>query len=312
MSLNTQKIKDEILNTLNKRVLLCDGAMGTMLQSIGYTAASDLLNLDENARKDIIKIHLNYIAAGSEIIQTNTFGANFLKLKRSGNEKYLKLINKNAVNNVKEAINYFQEFSPNKETVKRIYIAGDIGPSGEMLKPFGNISYDEMANSFSAQAEVLIESGVDFILVETMMDLNEACAAVEGIKKLDREILIACTLTFNENGVTLMGNKAEDFGKVLIDAGCSIIGANCSVGSSSMIKITEKIRSANPDTLLIIQPNAGLPKIVNNKTIFDESPDLMAENFSHILKFNPSIIGGCCGSTPEHIKKISNLLKNDS
>lgn len=305
-------IKKEIFSILAKRVMLCDGAMGTMLQSRGYKNASDLLNLDTKSIKDVVDIHLNYIKAGSDIIQTNTFGANFLKLKRSGNEKNLKIINKNGVDAAKEAINLFNsqlsQLISDSNFKRKIYIAGDIGPSGELLQPFGTISYKEMVDSFIKQAEVLLENEVNLILIETMMDLNEAKAAVEAVRALDKEIIIACTLSFNANGVTLMGNKAEQFGPALLEAGCDIIGANCSVGSESMISITEKIRNANPEALLLIQPNAGLPKIVNNVTVFDETPEIMLKNFKKILQFNPNIIGGCCGSTPAHIKALAKLI----
>ena len=132
---------------------------------------------------------------------------------------------------------------------------------------------------------------------------------MEGAKKAAPETLIACTLSFKEDGITVMGNRADKFGKYLIDAGCDLIGANCSVGSDSMIKITEKIRNANPDALLLIQPNAGVPSFIDGMTVFNETPEMMAENFKEILNYNISIAGACCGSTPEHIRKIFAIVK---
>lgn len=300
------KIKKEILETLDERIMLCDGAMGSTLHKLGYKAIVDLLNLDCKAFEDIVQIHLDYINSGSEIIQTNTLGSSRLKLKRSGHEKDINPINKNAVSAVRKAIDLY--YNNKQHPIKRIYVAGNIGPSGELLEPFGNVKKSEMVKSFFDQIKVLIENNVDLILIETMIDLNEAIAAVEAVRKIDSDILVACTLSFTETGITVMGNKAEEYGKTLIEAGSDIIGANCSVGSKSMIEITKKIRDANPDARLLIQPNAGMPKLVDGETIFDETPEIMAENFKEIISYRPNIIGGCCGSTPEHIKKIASLI----
>jgi 5-methyltetrahydrofolate--homocysteine methyltransferase len=304
MGLNLKK-NQEFLEILDKKTLICDGAMGTSLNSLGYKGPSDLFMLKSEANDIITDIHLQFIKAGSDIIQTNTFGANILKLKHSGFSSDIELINKKAVKSAENAISLYRECSSD---TRPLYIAGGLGPSGELLKPYGNVDYQEAVNSFSKQAEILIKNKVDFILIETIMDLNEALAAVEAVKKINPNTVIACTLTFMENGVTIMGNRAEDFGKVLIDAGCGIIGANCSVGSDSMIGITQKIRNANPEARLIIQPNAGLPKVINEKTVFSETPEAMAENFKKILEYRPSIAGACCGSTPQHIKKISGIV----
>jgi 5-methyltetrahydrofolate--homocysteine methyltransferase len=299
------KIKQELINILEERVLICDGAMGTTLQSLGYKGLNDLLNLNPDSLKIITDIHLKYLEAGSDIIQTNTFGSNALKLEQSGHLLNIEIINKNAIKAAKDAVTIYQEKT--KDT-KKIYIAGNVGPSGKLLEPYGDTRYQTVVDSFSKQIEYLIKFNADFIIIETIIDINEALSAIEAVKKINPDILIACTLSFKENGVTVMGNKAEDFGKILINAGANIIGANCSVGSDSMIQITEKIRNANPDAKLLIQPNAGLPSLINEKTVFNETPEIMAENFKQILKYNPSIIGACCGSTPNHIKKITDLI----
>ena len=299
------KKKKDLLSILKDKILLCDGAMGTMLQSYGYGGSIDLLNLENAALKSITDIHLGYLEAGSDIILTNTLGSNKIKLEQSGTEKEIKNINRNAVDAIKNAINIFREKT---KSSRKIFIAGDVGPSGKLLEPYGNIKFKDAVSSYMAQIETLMENGADFILIETIIDLNEALSAVEASKKINPDITIACTLTFQENGVTVMGNRAEGFGSILLDSGCDIIGANCSVGSDSMIDITEKIRNANPEALLLIQPNAGLPSVVNGKTIFNETPDIMAENFKKILMFAPSIVGTCCGSTPDHTRKIAELL----
>ncbi|MBM3705128.1 MAG: 5-methyltetrahydrofolate--homocysteine methyltransferase [Actinobacteria bacterium] len=299
------KNRYEFLAILDNKMLFSDGAMGTELQKLGFKGSPDLLNLDAEALKSISKIHLDYILAGSDIIQTNTIGSSFIKLKHAGYEQEIKRINSNAVDAARNARNIFYE---KHDKSREIYIAGDIGPSGELLEPYGNTSFDFVVESFAKQAEILLDCGVDIIVIETMIDLNEAKAAVKAVRELDANIAVACTLSFRENGVTVMGNRAEEFGEVLVEAGSDIIGANCSVGSDSMVSITGKIRNANPSAKLFIQPNAGLPKLIDGKTVFLESPETMAENFRGILKFKPDIIGACCGSTPEHIKKIAELV----
>ena len=140
------------------------------------------------------------------------------------------------------------------------------------------------------------------------MDLNEALAAVEATRILSDSIPISCSLSFGASGVTIMGIKAEESVGTLLEAGCDIVGANCSVGSDSMFDIVKKIRKAEPDARLIFQPNAGIHVLKNGKTTFNETPETMAANIKSYLQFNPSILGGCCGSTPAHIRELVNIL----
>jgi len=301
-----KKTKQDLLTILRNRTLICDGAMGTTLQSFGYKGPYDLLNLNSDGLNSISEIHLKYIEAGSDIIQTNTLGSSALKLEQIGKLQDLKEINRQGVNAARNAIEFFR---PKNNQGRSIFIAGDIGPSGKLLEPYGDTKYRVLVDAFSSQAEILIDSGADLIIIETMIDLNEALAAIEGVKKADTEIIIACSLSFKENGITVMGNRAEDFGSRLLEAGCDIIGANCGIGSDSMIAITEKIRNFNPDALLLIQPNAGMPSIIEGMTVFNETPEIMAENFKDMLKYGIAIAGACCGSTPGHIRKISEIVK---
>jgi 5-methyltetrahydrofolate--homocysteine methyltransferase len=304
MNSYSKKNKD-LLSVLKNRVLLCDGAMGTMLQSYGLSGPTDLFNLDDKALKIITDIHLGYLEAGADILLTNTLGSSKLKLNLLGFEKDIEEINGNALNALKNAIGIYREKS---QSNRDIFIAGDVGPSGKLLEPYGDIKLNDAVSSFRAQIEVLLENGADFILIETIIDLNEALAAVKAARDIDPEVAVACTLSFKEDGVTVMGNRAEEFGSILLDSGCDIIGANCSVGSDTMIDITKKIRNANPEARLLIQPNAGLPEIDNGMTVFNETPEIMVKNFKEILKYKPSIVGTCCGSTPDHTRKIAELL----
>jgi len=305
MSNHNFKNKQDFLNAVENKILICDGAMGTSLQDLGFTENPDSLNLNKENIKSVIDVHLSFLRAGSDIIQTNTFGSNPAKLKSYGLISDIEKINTNAVAAAREAINTFRKESSNS---RDLFIAGDIGPLGKLVVPSGEIKYSEAIDLFSQQIDVLIKNNVDFILIETIMDLHEALAAVEAVKKIDEDIPIACSLTFDKKGVTLMGDKAEDIGEPLLEAGANLIGANCGVGSDSMVVIAEKIRRANPGAKIFFQPNAGLPVLINGKTTYNEAPEFMSANIKKILQFNLSVVGACCGSTPAHISKIAELV----
>jgi len=302
---NINKIK--LLDIIDKKILVSDGAMGTTLFSAGISKYPDSLNIDNNSIRKIIDIHLSYLEAGSDIIQTNTLGSTPIKLESFRLENETKKINENAVNAAKEAENIYRSKSGDE---KPLFIAGDIGPLGKLLEPVGTLKYEDAVSAFSKQAEILIGKKVDLIIIETIMDLNEALAAIEATRKISEDIPIACTLSFGENGVTIMGNKAEDVTSRLINAGSNIVGANCSIGSAAMISVAGKMREANPEARLIFQPNAGLPMLVEGKTIYNETPEIMASNIEKFLPYKPSIIGACCGSTPEHIKEIIKVIRS--
>jgi len=299
--------KIKLLDIIDKKILVGDGAMGTSLLSAGISEYPDSLNIDNNHIRKIIDIHLSYLEAGSDIIQTNTFGSTPIKLKSFKLENETEKINENAVNAANEAVSIYRSKSGDE---KPIFIAGDIGPLGKLLEPAGTLKYEDAVSAFLKQAEILVGKKVDLIIIETMMDLNEALAAIEATRKISEDIPIACTLSFGENGVTIMGNKAEDAPSSLINAGSNIVGANCSIGSAAMISVAGKMRETNPEARLIFQPNAGLPVIVKRETIYNETPKVMASNIAKFLPYKPSIIGACCGSTPEHIREIIRVIRN--
>ena len=306
MNGNNINNKIELLDIIEKQILVSDGAMGTTLFSAGITGHPDLLNINNNYIEKLIDIHLSFLEAGSDIIQTNTFGSTPLKLKPYGLENRTEEINKNAVSAAKEAV---RKYGSKFENDRPIFIAGDMGPLGKLLEPVGALKYEEALASYSKQARILIEEKVDLIIIETIIDLNEALAAIEAVRKISEEIPIACSLSFGENGVTIMGNKAEDVVSQLINKGSDIVGANCGIGSDSMIGIVKKMREANTEARLFFQPNAGLPTLVEGKTIYNETPKIMASNIAKFLPYKPSIVGACCGSTPEHIKEIIKVVR---
>jgi 5-methyltetrahydrofolate--homocysteine methyltransferase len=293
--------KNNFLKEISDKIIIGDGAMGTLLQESGLSSCPAIVSKDSEEYKKVLEIHLKYLRAGSQIIQTNTFSANHVKLTSLGLAEKIKEVNINALSAANEARDIFLE---EEGSDKKIYIAGNIGPTGKLLRPFGELDYHEATEAFSKQLDILVSSQTDIILIETMMDINEALVAIEAAKQIGGDIAIICTLTFNESGVTLMGNKAEDAVVILSRAGCAVVGANCSVGSDKMLNVVRKMRESDKDAHLIFQPNAGLPVMEDEKTVYSETPQIFSDNIKAYLRYNPSILGGCCGSTPEHIKKL--------
>lgn len=293
------------LDALDQRILIGDGAMGTMLQSMGIAESPDHLNIDEQKIEKVIEVHLGYLNAGSDIIQTNTFGANPVKLKSYQLEQKIEEINKNAVLAVREAISRYRSKTGSS---RKIFIAADIGPLGQLLEPSGTISADQAIHYFRQQIEILAGMGSDVVLIETMMDINEALAALKAAQQAAEKLPAICSLTFGPNGVTMMGNKAQDAVKQLQEAGAAVVGANCSLGSVSMLEVAQKMREADKKAKLLFQPNAGLPVLKDGQTVYNESAQIMAANIAKYLPYNPSIIGACCGSTPQHIQEIIKVV----
>jgi len=190
------------------------------------------------------------------------------------------------------------------------YVAGDIGPCGDMLQPFGLISEQEAIDNFAEQANALIEGGVDVFIIETMFDINESIAAIKGIKTVS-DLPIITTLTFAQNPIgfaTVMGNKVADSMKQLIDNGANVVGANCTLDSELMLKLSKEIRQST-DALTIIQPNAGKPTIQETEVIYPEDVSTFSNNILKMKQLGINIVGGCCGTSPEYITKIREILK---
>lgn len=274
--------------------LIFDGALGTMLiqKGLGGGKASEFWVLEKS---DIVQsIHKAYFDAGADIVTTNTFGASAIKLKKSGLDSHVDKINMLAVQAARTA------GSEGK------YVAGDIGPLGDLLEPSGTISVEMAVDAFSAQADALSRAGADVIIVETMFDLDEALAAIKGIQSVCALPIIA-TLTFQRipsGFATMMGNRVEVGMKTLRDAGAYAVGANCSIGSDAMVDLAREIRNF-VDIPVIIQPNAGIPEIKGLETVYPESVDYFFKNIRIIKSEGIEIVGGCCGTTPAYIRAIS-------
>jgi len=284
----------------NNEILISDGAMGTMLQAAGLEAGLAPEEWNISNPEAVKKIHSSFISAGSDMITTNTFGANPIKLKRPGLEEKLEEINKAGVKIAKDAAN------------ASAYVLGDIGPTGEFLKPIGAYDKKQFYDSYFKQAAILYKSGVDAYILETMSGLDELKIAVSACKSVGSlPVIASMSFTATDKGYkTMMGVSPEQAVTEMLSAGCDIIGANCGCGIRQMIEIMCQMRKAvSKSVFLIAQPNAGMPKLINNETIFSETPQDFAKATPDLIKSGVNIIGGCCGTTPEHIKAIVKALR---
>lgn len=280
------------------KILVSDGAMGTMLQDMGLQPGEcpEAWNLSQPETVGLIS--KQYTDAGADIVHTNTFGASPIKLAGFGLEKEIREINSAAVDVARVQIG------------NSAFISGSMGPTGQLPLPYGTISLKDMKAAFAAQSQALIMAGVDMLSIETMTSLQEAVSALEGAREIDHNIPISVSMTFNRtpNGyVTIMGESINNSVKALHDAGANIVGSNCGNGLDTMIEIASEFRKAT-SSLVIIQSNAGLPEVIDGSTIYPESPVYFSKRVELLLDLNISIIGGCCGTTAKHIHGIKKAV----
>lgn len=281
-------------------VLLCDGAMGTMLHQQGLQPGE----CPESwcvSHPDIVKgVAGAYVAAGSNVVETNSFGANSLKLKPYGLADKVSEFNRAAVALAKAAMG------------TQGYVAGSVGPTGHILvEEGGDIDGAELFDVFKEQCVALAAADADLILIETMSSVHEATQAIKAAKE-NTNLPVACTFTFQKGPRgfrTMMGLKPDAAAKAAADAGAAIAGANCSSGIEDMIEIAKLMRAACPALPILIQPNAGAPVFEDGKTVFKQTPEYMASQVPELLKAGANIVGGCCGTSPEHIAAIAEVLR---
>jgi 5-methyltetrahydrofolate--homocysteine methyltransferase len=279
----------------SERVLVADGATGTMLQAAGLPegAAPESWNLTHPEK--ILDLHRAYLEAGSQIILTNSFGGSRFRLGKKGLEDKVREVNRAAAALAKEAAG------------QEAFVAASMGPTGELMKPLGTLSYVVAVEAFTEQAEALAEGGADAILVETMSDLNEAKAAIEGAKRAT-DLPILCTMSFDTQRHTMMGVSPRQAAKELWPLGLVAIGGNCGYTLDDMEEVLRQMRAAVPEATLMAKPNAGLPRLVDGQAVYDVTPQVMAEYALRYAELGTRIIGGCCGNTPAHIKAMATAL----
>jgi methionine synthase I (cobalamin-dependent)/5,10-methylenetetrahydrofolate reductase len=278
--------------------LLSDGAMGTMLYTRGVSpdACFDALNL--NHPKLVQAIHAEYVAAGADCIETNTFGANRFKLAAHGLESQVREINARGVRLARDV----------RESAGRdVFVLGSMGPLGKYLAPLGTLTAEEARAAFREQAEALLEGGVDAFIVETFSDLAEIALAIEAVRSICDLPLLA-QMAFTNEGVTFTGRSAAEVAQALSRLGVQALGANCSVGSSTLHEVLEQMAPAAGGLPLAVQPNAGLPSRIGERLIYLSSPAYMAEYAGRMVDTGARLVGGCCGTTPLHIAAMRQVL----
>ena len=275
---------------VGKNVLIIDGAMGSLLME-GGIKPEEGFDIQNIKNPELIKsIHKKYVDAGADIIETNTFGANRLKLKDYKLEDKVLEINKAGVMLAKGIAG------------NEVFVCGSIGPLGKLLEPLGEISFDLASEVFSEQAKAMEDAGADCLCIETISDLQEMRAAIIGIKEKTKLPIIA-SMTYDENGTTIFGTPPEAAVVVLESLGVDVISINCSSGPAGILPIAQKILSESKKPVMVM-PNAGMPVIENDKTIYKMTPDEFSEYSKKFFQMGIAIIGGCCGTTPEHISSI--------
>lgn len=283
-----------------EKVLVSDGAIGSLLFEKGLNPGDcpERFNLE---RPDILaEIVQAYLQAGADILQTNTFGASPLKLADYKLEDKTEEINQRAVEIVKHIAG------------SKALVSGSVGPTGKMLTPYGDVEPATMKDNYRRQISTLIDSGADLLCIETMTDLNEAIIAVETAREISQDIPIIATMTFDvipKGCVTIMGNTVAEVCKNLEAAGANVIGSNCGNGTKNMIVIAQEFID-NSQLPIIIQSNAGLPSVINDSVVYQETPSDFNEFSKTLIDMGVSIIGGCCGTTPDHIRAIRQFLDN--
>jgi len=288
--------QENILSKLKGSVIVADGAMGTMLQAAGLpTGMAPEAWLLENP-DPVRGVHSAYVGAGSSLILSCTFGGTRTRLARPGLAERVAEVNRRAVEIAREAAG------------GGAYVAGDIGPLGELLAPLGKLSYAQAVDIFAEQAAALAEARVDVLYVETMSDLNEARAAVEGAQRVGSGIPIFATLSFDRHGRTNMGVRPEQAAETLLAMGVAAVGANCGATLEMTAGAVAKMHELAPEAILIAKPNAGMPHMVEWEEVYDAAPEDMAECARKFVAMGARVVGGCCGSTPAHIQAIAQAV----
>ncbi len=284
------------LGAISERVIVADGAMGTYLYSKGeyITHSWEQLSL---TRPDLVRgVHREYIAAGADMIETNSFGANRFRLSRYGLEGSVREINLSAA---KDAV---------YEARGGVYVAGSIGPLGVSLEPIGSVKKEDASAAFEEQAAALVEGGVDIIILETFASVEELELAVAAARKAGGPIPVIAQMCFNEDGMTAMGDPAEKVARILDSLPVDVIGANCSVGPAAMLDIVPKLLSGTRKPVSAM-PNAGYPRVHEGRMIYMTTPEYLETYAKRLIRAGVRLIGGCCGTTPAHIRAVHHAVR---
>lgn len=291
----------DLLEQLSLGTILADGAMGTMLHArgVGFDKCFDELNLTNPAA--VADIHREYIEAGAQLIITNTFGANRYKLKKHGFEADVNEVNRAGVELAKRAV---------AASFKNVLVAGDVGPLGVRIAPYGRVKPEEARAAFAEQVKALADAGADLIVIETMSDLYEIQEAIKAAKQTC-DLPVVASVTFTRDDRTLLGDEPMKVARKLKEAGADVIGVNCSGGPSQLLRILKQMKHAVPDrsARFWVKPNAGWPEQVGGRIMYPADPEYFGDYALAFREAGASIVGGCCGTTPQHIAAMKKAFE---
>jgi len=284
-----------------KGTLVSDGAWGTFIHQKGLRSDECPESWNLTRPDDIYDVALSYVNAGADMILTNSFGGSPFKLEPYGLKEKTYKVNKAAAEISKRAAG------------EDVLVLGSVGPTGKILM-MGEITKQELFDGFAEQIRGLVEGGADAILIETMSDLDEARTAIRAAKSLtDKEVL--CTFTFNLTPAgeyrTMMGTTPAETVEMLVQEGADVLGANCGNGTAGMIEIVKQIREINSQIPVLVHANAGMPVLREGLSVFPETPDQMSAQIGELIDAGADIVGGCCGTTPEHISRIIQAVRKN-
>jgi 5-methyltetrahydrofolate--homocysteine methyltransferase len=282
--------------------ILADGAMGTMLFELGlqFGDPPEMWNLEQPDK--VRQVHRGYLEAGARMLLTNTFGGNRFRLGMHGRESLVAELNRAGARLAHEAA-----AERGQETV----IAGDLGPSGGIMAPLGDLDYEQARRGFAEQAQALREGGVDVFWIETISSLEEMRAAFDGIRMVDGERPIIMTMTFDTRGRTMMGVTPEEAASVLTSLGAAAVGGNCGNGPQEILEVIRKMKAVAPEgTVLVSKANAGVPRLEKGRAVYEAGPADMGAYAVAAQQVGARIIGACCGSTPAHLREMARALRS--
>ncbi len=281
--------------------ILGDGAMGTLLHQHGVPISTCFDELNLTNPEQVERIHREYLEAGSELIETNTFGANRYKLSKHGLESKVAEINRAGVDLAKRVI---------KASGKNAYLAGSVGPLGVRLKPFGRVKHEEAREAFREQIEALVGAGADLILMETFSDAEELLEAIAAARDVAPDVPVISHMTYGQDDRTLLGDLPAQVARQLYEAGADVIGVNCGGGPQQLSRILQAMRQAVPEAIVSAMPNAGFPESVGERMMYPATEEYFADYALTFKAIGAKMIGGCCGTTPAHIAAMRKVLDN--
>jgi len=279
--------------------ILADGAMGTMLFTAGLRPGEPAQLWNQKQPQQVAQIHRQYLKAGSKLLLTNTSGANRFRMANHDSKFSITELNRAGARILRAEI---------EAAGGTAIAAGDIDPSGQIMAPYGTLSFEEAKDGFAEQAKALIDGGVDVIWIETMADLEEVRAAFDGVREVSKGIPILTTMTFGTHGRTMMGVSPEQAAISLTSMGAVAVGGSCGKGPEEILSVIKEMHRALPEAILVAKANAGIPKLVDGKTVYNTNTPTMAEYALQAYAAGAQIIGACCGSTPAHIKAMAKAL----